>query len=46
MNVDVLLDPNEFTNGEKAVRVTGDPRAAVFWMPIEPLPPQCLRLLR
>lgn len=40
INIDVMLDPNEFTNGEKAVRVTGDPKQAVYWMPIEPLPPQ------
>lgn len=40
INTDVMLDPNEFIDGKKAVRVTGDPSQAVKWAPIEPLQPQ------
>jgi hypothetical protein len=39
VNIDMLVDPNEFTDGKKAVRVNGNPREAVQWSPIEPLQP-------
>jgi hypothetical protein len=26
INIDTLIDPNEFIDGKKAVRVSGDPR--------------------
>jgi hypothetical protein len=35
VNVDLLLDPSEFIDGKKAVRVTGDPRNAVYYTPVE-----------
>lgn len=45
VNVDMLVDVHEFIEGKKAVRVQGDPRQAVYWMPIEPLPPQVFQFL-
>ena len=45
VNVDVMLDPNEFTEGKKAVRVTGNPHEAVQWSPVEPLQPQVFQFL-
>ena len=45
INTDLLVDPSEFIDGRKAVRVTGDPSQAVKWSPIEPLPPQVFNLL-
>jgi len=35
INIDTLIDPNEFIDGRKAVRVSGNPREAVMWTPIE-----------
>ncbi|MDT8900931.1 hypothetical protein [Anaeroselena agilis] len=35
INVDVMLDENEFIEGRKAVRVSGNPKDAVYWMPHE-----------
>jgi len=45
VNVDVMLDPSEFIDGRKAVRVNGDPSQAVKWSPIEPLQPQVFAFL-
>ena len=45
VNIDMLVDPNEFTDGKKAVRVNGNPREAVQWSPIEPLQPQVFQFL-
>lgn len=45
VNIDSLVDPNEFIDGRKAVRVTGNPREAVIWSPIEPLQPQVFEFL-
>ena len=45
VNIDVLVDPNEFIDGRKAVRVSGDPSQAVKWSPIEPLPPSIFTFL-
>ena len=45
VNVDLMLDPSEFIDGKKAVRVTGDPRQAVFYTPIEQLQPQVFQFL-
>ena len=45
INIDMLLDPNEFIDGRKAVRVTGNPREAVMWTPIEQLQPQVFDFL-
>ena len=45
INIDTLIDPNEFIDGRKAVRVTGNPREAVQWSPIEPLQPQVFQFL-
>lgn len=45
VNIDTLVDPNEFIDGRKAVRVTGNPREAVQWSPIEPLQPQVFQFL-
>lgn len=45
VNIDVLVDPNEFIDGRKAVRVNGDPSQAVKWSPIEPLPPSIFTFL-
>jgi hypothetical protein len=44
VNVDVLVDVNEFVQGKKAVRVNGNPRDAVYYMPAEPIPPQVFTL--
>ena len=44
VNVDVMVDVNEFVQGKKAVRVNGDPRLAVYYMPTEPIPPQVFTL--
>jgi len=41
----MLVDPNEFTDGKKAVRVNGNPKEAVQWSPIEPLQPQVFQFL-
>ena len=40
-----MVDPNEFTDGKKAVRVMGNPREAVTWCDIEPLQPQVFQFL-
>ena len=45
VNIDMLVDPNEFTDGKKAVRVNGNPKEAVQWSPIEPLQPQVFQFL-
>lgn len=45
VNVDMLVDPSEFIDGRKAVRVQGDPRQAVYWTPIEQLQPQVFQFL-
>ena len=45
VNIDMLVDPNEFTDGRKAVRVTGNPAEAVRWCDIEPLQPQVFQFL-
>ena len=45
INVDVMVDPNEFLDGKKGVRVNGDPSQAVKWSPIEPLQPQVFQFL-
>ena len=45
INIDMLIDPNEFIDGRKAVRVNGNPREAVQWAPIEPLQPQVFDFL-
>ena len=45
VNIDMLVDPNEFIDGRKAVRVNGNPREAVQWAPIEPLQPQVFDFL-
>lgn len=45
VNIDCLIDPNEFIDGKKAVRVSGDPSQAVKWAPIEPLQPQVFAFL-
>jgi hypothetical protein len=41
----MLVDPNEFTDGKKAVRVNGNPAEAVRWCDIEPLQPQVFQFL-
>ena len=45
INIDCLVDPNEFIDGKKAVRVTGDPSQAVKWAPVEPLSPSAFAFL-
>lgn len=45
VNIDVMVDVNEFIDGKKAVRVSGDPRQAVYWMPAEVLPPHVFNFL-
>ena len=45
VNIDTLIDPNEFIDGKKAVRVSGNPREAVMWTPIEQLQPQVFQFL-
>lgn len=45
VNIDMLVDPNEFTDGKKAVRVNGNPAEAVRWCDIEPLQPQVFQFL-
>ena len=45
INIDMLVDPNEFIDGRKAVRVSGNPREAVMWAPIEQLQPQVFQFL-
>ena len=45
VNVDVMVDPSEFIDGKKAVRVQGDPRQAVYYTPIEQLQPQVFQFL-
>ena len=45
LNIDMLVDPNEFIDGKKAVRVVGNPREAVMWSPIEQLQPQVFQFL-
>ena len=45
INIDTLIDPNEFIDGRKAVRVSGDPKQAVYWTPIEQLQPQVFQFL-
>lgn len=45
VNIDSLIDPNEFIDGRKAVRVSGNPREAVQWSPVEPLQPQVFQFL-
>lgn len=45
INIDTLVDPNEFIDGRKAVRVMGNPREAVMWTPIEQLQPQVFQFL-
>ena len=45
INIDTLIDPNEFIDGKKAVRVSGNPREAVMWTPIEQLQPQVFQFL-
>lgn len=45
INIDTILDPNEFIDGRKAVRVNGNPKEAVMWTPIEQLQPQVFQFL-
>jgi hypothetical protein len=45
VNVDMLVDVHEFIDGKKAVRVQGDPSAAVYWSPVEQLQPQVFSFL-
>lgn len=45
INIDTILDPNEFIDGRKAVRVNGNPREAVMWTPMEQLQPQVFQFL-
>ena len=45
INIDTIIDPNEFIDGRKAVRVSGNPREAVMWTPIEQLQPQVFDFL-
>lgn len=45
VNVDLMLDPSEFIDGKKAVRITGDPRQAVYYTPVEQLQPQVFQFL-
>lgn len=45
VNIDCLVDPNEFIDGRKAVRVNGDPSQAVKWAPYEQLQPQVFDFL-
>ena len=45
LNIDTLVDPNEFIDGKKAVRVNGNPKEAVMWSPIEQLQPQVFQFL-
>lgn len=45
INIDTLIDPNEFIDGKKAVRVSGNPRESVMWTPIEQLQPQVFQFL-
>jgi len=37
VNIDALVDPNEFIDGKKGVRVTGSPRDVVYFSPQEQL---------
>ena len=45
VNVDAMIDPNEFTDGKKMVRCTGNPQDVIKWSPIEPLQPQVFEFL-
>ncbi len=45
INIDTLIDPNEFIDGKKAVRVSGNPKESVMWTPIEQLQPQVFQFL-
>jgi hypothetical protein len=45
VNVDMMIDPSEFIDGKKAVRITGDPRQAVYYTPVEQLQPQVFQFL-
>lgn len=45
LNIDMLVDPNEFIDGRKVVRVSGNPSEAVKWAPIELLQPQVFEFL-
>lgn len=45
INISTLVDPSEFIDGKKAVRVEGNPHEAVMWTPIEQLQPQVFQFL-
>ena len=45
LNIDMLVDPNEFIDGRKVVRVSGNPSEAVKWAPTELLQPQVFEFL-
>ena len=45
VNIDNLVDVNEFIEGKKAVRVQGNPKETVYWSPMEQLQPQVFDLL-
>nr|DAQ62573.1 MAG TPA: Portal protein [Caudoviricetes sp.] len=45
LNIDMLIDPNEFIDGRKVVRVSGNPSEAVKWAPTELLQPQVFEFL-
>ena len=45
VNVDAMVDPNEFIDGRKMVRVNGSPSDVIKWAPIEPLQPQVFQFL-
>ena len=45
VNVDAMIDPSEFVDGRKMVRVNGNPQDVIKWAPIEPLQPQVFQFL-
>jgi hypothetical protein len=45
VNVDAMIDPNEFVDGRKMVRVNGNPQDVIKWAPIEPLQPQVFQFI-
>ena len=45
VNVDAMIDPNEFIDGRKMIRVNGNPQDVIKWAPIEPLQPQVFQFI-
>ena len=45
VNVDAMIDPSEFIDGRKMVRVNGNPQDVIKWAPIEPLQPQVFQFI-